>query len=80
MGHVDIRIGITHAAREISLELDDSVKPDDLKKQVEEAMAGKVNTLWFTDKKGKQVAVAAEKIAYVEIGSADSSPRIGFGG
>lgn len=77
---MDIRIGITHAAREISLELDDSVKPDSLKKQVEEAMGGKVNVLWFTDKKGKQVAVPAEKIAYVEIGSADSSPRIGFGG
>lgn len=77
---MDIRIGITHAAREISLELDDSVKPESLKKQVEEAIAGKVNVLWFTDKKGKQVAVPTEKIAYVEIGSADSSPRIGFGG
>ena len=77
---MDIRIGITHAAREISLELDDSVKSESLKKQVEEAVAGKVNVLWFTDKKGKQVAVPTEKIAYVEIGSADSSPRIGFGG
>ena len=77
---VEVRIGITQAPREISLELDDSVKPDDLKKKVEEAMAGKVQALWLTDKKGKQVAIPAEKIAYVEIGSADSSPRIGFGG
>lgn len=77
---MELRIGITHAPREISLELDDSVKVDDLKKKVEEAMAGKVLSLWLTDKKGKQVAIPAEKIAYVEIGSPDSSPRIGFGG
>lgn len=77
---MEVRIGITHAAREISLEVEDSVKPEDLKKQVEEAMAGKLMSLWLTDKKGKQVGIPAEKIAYVEIGSADSSPRIGFGG
>ena len=77
---MDIRIGITHAAREVALELDDSVDVAALKKQVEDALAGKSETMWLTDKKGKQVAVSTEKIAFVEIGSADSSPRIGFGG
>ena len=77
---MDIRIGITQAAREISLELDDAANRDDLKKRVDEALAGKVVTLWLTDKKGKEVAVPTAKIAYVEIGTADSGPRIGFGG
>lgn len=77
---MEVRIGITHSPREISLELDDSVKTDDLRKQVEDVMSGKTTSFWLTDKKGKQVAIPAEKIAYVEIGSPDSSPRIGFGG
>ncbi len=36
-------------------------------------------TLWLTDRKGRQVGVAAEKLAYVEIGSPDDGRRIGFG-
>jgi hypothetical protein len=36
--------------------------------------------LWITDKKGRDIAVPAAKIAYVEIGSADADRRIGFGG
>ena len=35
--------------------------------------------LWLTDRKGRQVGVPVDKIAYVEIGSADDGRRIGFG-
>ena len=35
--------------------------------------------LWLTDRKGRQVGVPTDKIAYVEIGRPDDR-RIGFGG
>jgi hypothetical protein len=76
---VDIRIGVTQAAREISLELADS-EHEDTKSKVEAALSGAVDVLWLVDKKGKSVAVPSAKIAYVEIGSTDSDRRIGFGG
>jgi hypothetical protein len=78
---VDIRIGITQSPREISIEVeDDPKKREALKATVEQALAGKVETLWLTDKKGRDVAIPAAKIAFVEIGSDQSGPKIGFGG
>ncbi|MFM2046722.1 MAG: hypothetical protein RL383_799 [Actinomycetota bacterium] len=78
---MDIRIGITQSPREISIEVeDDPKKREALKSAVEQALAGKVQTLWLTDKKGRDVAIPAEKIAFVEIGSDQSGPKIGFGG
>ena len=76
---MDIRIGVTQAAREISLELADSER-DGTKAAVEAALSGAVDVLWLVDKKGRSVAVPSAKIAYVEIGSTDSDRRIGFGG
>jgi uncharacterized protein YnzC (UPF0291/DUF896 family) len=78
---VDIRIGVTQASREIAVEVDDDAKVRQaLKASVESAMKGEIDTLWITDKKGRDIAVPAAKIAYVEIGSADADRRIGFGG
>jgi uncharacterized protein YnzC (UPF0291/DUF896 family) len=78
---VDIRIGVTQATREIAVEVDDDAKVRQaLKAAVESAMKGEIDTLWITDKKGRDIAVPAAKIAYVEIGSADADRRIGFGG
>jgi len=78
---VDIRIGITQAAREISIEMEDDAKVREaLKASVAEALAGNTQTLWVTDKKGRDIAVPSAKIAYVEIGSSDADRRIGFGG
>lgn len=77
---MDVRIGVTQAPRELSYELaDDDKTRNDLKKAVEAVLAGAVDTLWFTDKKGRDVAVPAAKIAYVEIGSSEGDRRIGFG-
>ena len=36
--------------------------------------------VWLTDKRGRQVGVPADKVAYVEIGRPDADHRIGFGG
>ena len=76
---VDVRIGVTQAPREISLEVDDAAR-DDLKARVEAALSGATDVLWVTDKRGRDVGVPAAKIAYVEVGSAEGERRIGFGG
>ncbi len=77
---MDIRIGVTQAPRELTIELADDADRDDLKSRVEAALAGATDVLWITDKRGKDVVVPAAKIAYVEVGSPDGSRRIGFGG
>ena len=40
---------------------------------VDAALSGDASVLWLTDRRGRRVGVPAEKIAYVEIGSAESS-------
>ena len=76
---VDVRIGVTQAPREISIEVDDDLR-DDVKSRVEAALSGATDVLWVTDKRGRELGVPAAKIAYVEVGSADGDRRIGFGG
>jgi hypothetical protein len=76
---VDVRIGVTQAPREVTVEIPDDER-DGAKKAIEAALAGATDTLWLEDKRGRLVAIPSAKIAYVEIGSADGDRRIGFGG
>jgi len=75
---VDVRIGLIQNAKELEVELDDDTDAGALRTEVETALKDG-GTLWLTDRKGRQVGVAAEKVAYVEIGSPDDGRRIGFG-
>jgi hypothetical protein len=79
MRAVDVRIGVTQAPREINVEVEDAERKA-IEKSVEAALGGAADVLWITDKRGRRIAVPAGKIAYVEIGTADSDRRIGFGG
>lgn len=76
---VDVRIGVTQAPRELTLELLESDR-DELVSSIEAALSGAIDVLWVTDKRGRRLAVPAAKIAYVELGAADGDRRIGFGG
>lgn len=76
---VDVRIGVTQAPRELNVEVPDAER-DDVRARVEAALSGATAVLWITDKRGRDIGVPAEKIAYVEIGTADGDRRIGFGG
>jgi hypothetical protein len=76
---VDVRIGLTQTPKEIEVQLDEGTDPAEVRKQVESALADST-TLWFTDRRGRQVGVPSEKLAYVEIGSPQDERRIGFGG
>ncbi|MEO5662377.1 MAG: DUF3107 domain-containing protein [Nocardioides sp.] len=63
---MEVKIGVQHAPRELVVETD--VSPEDFEAQLTEAVSSD-GLLAFTDTKGRRVAVAANKIAYVEIGT-----------
>jgi hypothetical protein len=75
---VDIRIGVTDNPQPIVLQLADDTDRDDLKARIDTAISGGEGVLWLTDDKGKEVAVPASRLAFVELGPAGSNP-IGFG-
>ncbi len=77
---MEVRIGVTQSPREISVELSDDTDRAELRSKIDAALSGAVDVLWLVDKKDRDIAVMAAKIAYVEIGSAGGDRRVGFGG
>jgi hypothetical protein len=75
---VDVRIGVTYTPKEIEVELGDDADRDQLRKDIEGALANGEGVLWLTDKRGRTVAVPSAKVAYVEIGSPTDERRVGF--
>ena len=75
---MDVRIGLIQNPKELEVQLEDDADAAALRQEVEAVLKGG-GTLWLTDRRGRQVGVAAEKLAYVEIGSPDDGRRIGFG-
>jgi Protein of unknown function (DUF3107) len=76
---VDIRIGLTQTPKELEVQLEEGADGAKVKKMIEAALADG-GTLWLTDRRGRQVGIPVEKLAYVEIGSEQDERRIGFGG
>lgn len=74
---MDIRIGIVNAPREVGIEMPDDASAADIKATIDAAVSAGVGLVWLTDKKGREVGFPADKVAYVEIGSAEDQ-RIGF--
>ena len=76
---MDVRIGIVQTAKELELELDDELSREKLLQEIEVALATKDSVLWLTDKRGRQIAVPVNHIAYVEVGATSDDRRVGFG-
>jgi hypothetical protein len=74
---MEIRIGVIYTARELVVDVDQSA--DEVTKSVDAALAGNTTVLWLTDKKGKQVGVPTDKIAFVEVASDATDRQVGFG-
>jgi Protein of unknown function (DUF3107) len=74
---MDVKIGVVYTPKELLVELDGGA--DDVRKHIDAALADKAPLVWLTDSKGRRVGIPTDKIAYVEIGSDDAAPRIGFG-
>jgi hypothetical protein len=80
MPHVDVRIGVTYTPKEIEVELGSDADAGALRGVVDAAMGTASGVLWLTDKRGRQVGIPVEKIAYIEIGAPGDERRIGFAG
>ncbi len=74
---MEIRIGVVHTPKEISLEVEESL--DEVKQLVQEALADDDRVLWLTDARGRTVGIPSSRVAYVEIETDGSAKRVGFG-
>jgi Protein of unknown function (DUF3107) len=72
---MEVKIGVQNAARELSVETDQS--PDDVLKSLETSISDET-VFSLTDEKGRTVAVPADKVAYLYF-TADSGRKVGFG-
>jgi 3-hydroxyacyl-CoA dehydrogenase len=73
---VEVKIGIADTARE--LVLTSTLSPDEVEALVSDALGAKgTGTLTLVDDKGRRFVVPAARVAYVEIGAADTR-RVGF--
>lgn len=76
---MDIRIGVLHTPKEIEIEMTSNVDREEVRSKIDTALVDPNSVLWLTDRHGRDIAVPASKIAYIELGSSDSERRIGFG-
>ncbi|MGQ0716992.1 MAG: DUF3107 domain-containing protein [Pseudonocardiales bacterium] len=72
---MEIKIGVADSPRELTVSTADS--PDQVEALVTEALQNTQGLLTLIDDKGRRYMVPASRVAYVEIGPADSR-RVGF--
>ncbi|HSL09130.1 MAG TPA: DUF3107 domain-containing protein [Pseudonocardiaceae bacterium] len=72
---MEIKIGVADSPRELTVSTADS--PDQVEALVAEALRNTQGLLTLVDDKGRRYMVPASRVAYVEIGPADSR-RVGF--
>ncbi|MGV9825404.1 DUF3107 domain-containing protein [Gordonia sp. NPDC003429] len=73
---VEVKIGITDSPRELSIQ--STLSSEKALAAVESALGGKEPLLTLVDDKGSRFLVPVTKIAYVEVGAAETR-RVGFG-
>jgi hypothetical protein len=72
---VEVKVGVADTARELLI--NSSQTPEEVEALVTDALKGTTGTLTLIDDKGRRYVVPAARVAYVEIGSADSR-KVGF--
>lgn len=72
---MEVRIGIKHSQRELSFETNST--PDEVRLQIEQAVADSAALLTLTCTKGRQYLVNTDSISYVELG-AETGRKVGF--
>ncbi|KAA1251426.1 DUF3107 domain-containing protein [Mycobacterium simiae] len=73
---MEVKIGITDSPRELVFA--SAQTPGEVEELVSEALRENSGLLSLNDERGRRFLIHAAKIAYVEIGVADSR-RVGFG-
>jgi hypothetical protein len=72
---VEVKVGVADTAREIVL--NSAQTPDEIESLVADALKDSTGTLSLVDDKGRRFVVPSARVAYVEIGSADTR-KVGF--
>lgn len=72
---MEVKIGIKDAPRELVVSSADT--PDEVEKQVAEALNTEDGLFRMSDDKGRKFLVPADRIAYVEIAPSDAR-KVGF--
>lgn len=72
---MEIKIGIQHAPRELTIETESSAA--DITSQLEAAISSD-GVLSLSDPKGRKVLIPAARIAYLDLGQEHARP-VGFG-
>ena len=73
---MEVKIGIQYAPRELILE--STLSPEEVEKEVSDAIRSDIGLLTLQDEKGRRIVVPVSKIAYVEIAESEGR-RVGFG-
>jgi hypothetical protein len=72
---VEVKIGVADSPRELTVSTGDS--PDRIEAIVTDALRNTQGLLTLVDDKGRRFMVPTSRVAYIEIGPADSR-RVGF--
>ena len=72
---MEVKIGVADSPRELTVPTGDS--PDQIEALVTDALRSNQGLLTLVDDKGRRYMVPTSRVAYVEIGPADSR-RVGF--
>ncbi|GLZ43552.1 DUF3107 domain-containing protein [Actinokineospora sp. NBRC 105648] len=72
---MEVKIGVADTARELLL--NSSLTPDEVEALVADALKNQQGQLVLVDDKGRRFVVPSARVAYVEIGSADTR-KVGF--
>ena len=72
---MEIKIGIQQSARELTIDVDETV--ENVEKLVADAVGSDGGVIALTDTKGRRVIVPGAKVAYVEIGTG-AAGTVGF--
>lgn len=76
---MEVRIGAADTGKELIIEMPDHAKADEVRAELDEALASADGLIWMTDRRGRQVGVPVARVGWVEIRVDDGAPRIGFG-
>ena len=74
---MEVRIGVTHTAKELTFETD--AEPDAIIAKLEAAISEGASLVWLEAGKGRKVGVPADKVGYVELVVDDGTRKVGFG-
>jgi hypothetical protein len=76
---MNVRIGIAQSSQIIEITMAEDTDRDAIRKQVDKLIGNDEGVLWLTDRKGKELAVPADRISFIELGPGEAVQRIGFG-